>query len=372
MRTTLTSMEVKGFWDDVKVRAAQLQDFLVPGEKLTFDARGGPLEVVFGENRFLVSGRTHGQLSADLGIPKRYYDRLLGAEKLSLLAANLTSWATDDSGYAGKTRLVRTVGSRCRAILSDQYRPIDSWDVAATCLEQLGNERAEVLRSYVDDDRLNLTAIRSDVGREFTDGGGRTRTVHPGVRIINDETGGGACVVEPFAFDTVCTNGVVFGRHALGDALRFVHLGGRETLRRIILSEETRRLANQTIYASIRDTVHATFSPEKFGQLVDLCCAATARRIDAPADAVFEVVRERYGMTEQQRDRALEFFLAANDRTQYGLAMAVNQWDVIGVYQRGEVDALESAAGDVIGWSGEDLAGVEDKARRLEVARLRA
>lgn len=67
----------------------------------------------------------HRQIGAYLGIPQKYYEKML-TENTGLLVDNVNSWLSRST----ETRLIRTMDGRARAFLSDRYRRIDNLDIA--------------------------------------------------------------------------------------------------------------------------------------------------------------------------------------------------------------------------------------------------
>ncbi len=103
----------------------------------------------------------HRQLGAYLGIPQKYYDKML-TENVGLLADNVNSWLSRGS----ETRLIRTMDGRARAFLSDRYRRIDNLDIANITLpiiEEMPDahyESCQLTDDYlVRPDRVPLNAV---------------------------------------------------------------------------------------------------------------------------------------------------------------------------------------------------------------------
>lgn len=79
--------------------------------------------------------RAHGQFSDYLGVPKKYYDRML-QEAPDLLCRNLNHWLENGKN---ERRLVRTLDGEVRAVLSDRYRLLDNYDFATAVLIRINS-----------------------------------------------------------------------------------------------------------------------------------------------------------------------------------------------------------------------------------------
>ena len=71
----------------------------------------------------------HRQLGAYLGIPQKYYDRML-TDDIGLLAYNVNRWLQGEP----EQRMIRTIDGRARAFLSNRYQRIDNLDIARVTL----------------------------------------------------------------------------------------------------------------------------------------------------------------------------------------------------------------------------------------------
>ena len=84
----------------------------------------------------------HRQLGAYLGIPQKYYEKML-TENMGLLADNVNSWLS----RSAETRLIRTMDGRARAFLSDRYRRIDNLDIANITLPVIEDSRMPTMKA---------------------------------------------------------------------------------------------------------------------------------------------------------------------------------------------------------------------------------
>ena len=75
----------------------------------------------------------HRQLGTYLGIPAKYYNRMM-AEAPALLVHNLNYWLSEDNAE----RMIRTLDGTARAFLSNRYRRIDNYEIASAVLPIIG------------------------------------------------------------------------------------------------------------------------------------------------------------------------------------------------------------------------------------------
>ena len=103
---------------EVESQKQMKHDFIVSSNllKMEEDSR-----LTMGERTYEAGKVAHEQLASKLEIPTKYYNLML-AEKPSLLAENVNTWLQKSTDK----RMVRTLGDRGRAVLSDRYRPLDN------------------------------------------------------------------------------------------------------------------------------------------------------------------------------------------------------------------------------------------------------
>ncbi len=106
------------------------KDFIASTEVLEMNDKA---EITLEDNAPLsVTDVAHTQISARLDIPAKYYQRM--REKApELLAANVNGWFQQKP----ERRMVRTLDGQMRAFLSDRYRRLDNYDLAAAVLPVL-------------------------------------------------------------------------------------------------------------------------------------------------------------------------------------------------------------------------------------------
>jgi hypothetical protein len=249
----------------------------------------------------------HGQLADKLGIPRKYYQRMLDSRKFRLLAENVNAWLNE-----GERRLIRILDGKIRAVLSDRYRMMDNYDLVFLALEEFQRkETVEIYRIDLTETMLYLKAIDRTLTDSIKDGD----IVYGGLIIRNSEVGASALRVEPFILRKVCSNGLI-----LEHSLKRIHLG-RQTLEvgEIEWSDETRMLEDRALWSKVRDIIKATFDRRIFTSWVKRLKESVKIEIEKPIDAVNNIVGH-LGLSEEQKQRLLMHF---SEPTKYGLINAV-------------------------------------------------
>jgi len=325
------------------------RDYIAPTTKLHMTVVGDPnLEdggfetemTVEGNGTYSIGEVAHEQIADRLGIPFRYYNRML-SEAPQLAAANVNTWLNKKP----ERRLIRTLDGRVRAFLSDRYRPLDNALIAQATLPVLmeQGEQIKVKSTALTERRLYIQAINERIAGEVRVGD----TVQAGVVISNSEVGCGSVRVEPLIYRLACLNGMI-----RASALKRYHVGKRIETDGIVNYEfyetETIEADNRAFLLKIRDTVRHAFDEIKFVEEIERLKAATEREIP-PAkiqDTVEEVTR-RFSLTQGEGENVLGFLIRDGDLTQYGMANAVTSFaNTVESYDRAV--ELERIGGQVI------------------------
>jgi hypothetical protein len=257
-----------------------------------FVARPSAIEAVAGNNGvnlhvkgaglFAPTSWASSQLASVTDIPKAYYDRI-AQENPSLLADAVNHGISRLDG----SRVVRTVGETVRAVVSDRYFALDSFDLLRETLPTLYSGGFQVQESEISDRRLYVRAVSPRTTTDVRKGD----PVQFGVSISTSDVGGGALKVEPFFYRLACLNGMVLeqtlaekGREERRKmALRRNHNGGRiefegDTFLEF-LTDETREKKAAAIFSETRDMIRGLSDTERFRELVERMQTAANREI---------------------------------------------------------------------------------------------
>jgi hypothetical protein len=220
----------------------------------------------------------HEQLAEKVGIPWKYYDRML-VEAPWLLAQNVNTWHTQQPGK----RLIRmlkpvTAADQAafagldtqyavRAVLSDRYRPIDHGALLNTVLP-VALERHLTVTEYKLTDRhfyVRFVAAKEELRQMLGSLGVEHRygedilaeVLSFGAALRNSETGHGAFNLNPMFEVLRCVNRLI-----VSDALRVVHIGGRNTEEEDFYAADTKALDAAAIFLKVRDRFAGFFTTD--------------------------------------------------------------------------------------------------------------
>jgi hypothetical protein len=255
------------------------------------------------------------QLATDLGIPKRYFDRMAdGAERL--LEQNVKHWLYEDP----KRRMIRGYRnpageSTGRAWLSDHYRRLDNIEVARQLLPEFDNLDTEVKfhQAAVTDTNLYIRATFPQMVSEVKVGD----AVCWGIEIRNSEVGAGTLGIAGFVNRLICINGMTVTR-----MINRRHVG-----RRIddegILSNEALMADDVAYWLAARDTLRAAISETRFEQVVaQLRETLEGETIEHPIGAT-EVLANRFALTADEKESVLTQLVTGGDLTRWGALNAI-------------------------------------------------
>jgi hypothetical protein len=296
----------------VEMRAGTTWQEVAEGET----ASPAKLSLAIGTEAPLPMTKTfHRQLGDRIGVPAKYYDRMR-EEAPELLAHNVNHWFRNEP----KTRLIRTLDGKARAILSDRYQRVDHADVAEVALPVLADAGADVVSCEITERRMYIKAVNHKVRGDVTPGD----TVEAGVIISNSEIGFGAVMVAPFINRLICLNGMV-----VNDArYRRHHVGAQTTeadAAYSILTDETLAADDKAVVLKVRDFVAGALEYTGFApNLERMREAARSERAQQPAKAV-ETLAQRLTLTEGEQEGVLAHLITGGDLSRWGFVNAITR-----------------------------------------------
>lgn len=300
---------------------------------------------------FTVNDHAQNQLATKLGIPIRFFARMRDNHP-----DILTDTVTKLFNREPSRRLIRTLDTDARAFLSDKYRRIDNYDIAAQAVFPALRESGEahrVMSSGLTDTRMYLKVIWPEISGDVTDGGGKTRTLHPGVSISNSEVGAGAFTVEPFTFDSYCTNGCIWGiEYAENWGMRRQHVGRRIEVGEgaAIFSDETMRKDDEALLAMAADMVRTASSQVQFERMLDHLRKLAGTAVEGDPVLAVERLAKATGLGEGEQAAVMSHLIAGGDLSAYGFWSAVTRAaEDSPSYDR--ATELERVGGKMASWS---------------------
>lgn len=269
----------------------------------------------------------HGQIADKLGIPVRYYNRML-AEHPQLLSVNANEWLAK---APDQRHMVRTLDGRMRAFLSDSYRPLEHIDLAEAVLPVLLGQNLEIMSCEVTERRLYIKAvdqrIKADVpaGRKIGDGSHVFfDTCSPAITISNSEVGFGRLSIEYGVYTKVCTNLATLS----SGGMKKTHVGARNAITddlQVALSDEARRASDRAVWLAVRDTVLAAFDAARFEADVAKLRGLAEQPITTPVVEFINLSAKRFGLSETEGQGILHHLIQGGDLTRYGFFNAVTR-----------------------------------------------
>lgn len=325
-----TGLNLTQLATEIERRAAAKRDLLAPSTKLSMSEHA---QLAVGAEMFPVNGLAHAQLADYVGIPKQYYDRMLQREP-QLLARNVNGWLAKEE-YQKDRRMVRTLDGNVRAFLSDRYRPLENEDLAEAVLPVLMDMNVLIASSEITERRMYIKAIDRRIMEEVPTGtrignvgtGSTTYlkdVVFPAIIISNSEVGAGRLSVESGIFTQGCTNLAMVGHN-----FKKHHVGGKADLLgedvQHMLSDNTKRLADAAVWATVRDVIKGAFEAEKFKALTAKLRGAAEDPIDGDVVEVVNRFTKRSGIGEETGKSVLRHLIESANLTRYGLHAAVTR-----------------------------------------------
>lgn len=267
---------------------------------------------------FPMNRYAHGQLAEKMGIPAKYYDRMLASGKRQLLADNINAWMDTK-----ERRLIRVLDGNVRAILSDRYRPIDNYDLVWSFLDAIKEYKANdgiaiqscdltETRMYI---RAMLPAISEIVAND---------KVQAMLLLQNSEVGAGRMTVCLGFYRQICSNGL-WG----DDIVDRVHLGSRLDEGLVQWSEQTLKDNDIALFDQVKDTVRTALDTTLWGDFVCKTQRLAGAYLDKPMVEIVDGLAPKLGMSVAEKDRLLEMFAIEAStpagKTAWGFANAVTR-----------------------------------------------
>ncbi|MCE5229031.1 DUF945 domain-containing protein [bacterium] len=273
----------------------------------------------FGTNghteRFPITEICHRQIGDRVGIPDRYYNRML-AEAPGLLTTNVNHWFEE----CPEMRMVRTLDGRARAFLSNRYRPLDNFDLAEVVLPILMQSGCEIVSTEITERRFYLKATTDRIQGEVAKGD----VVQAGIVVSNSEVGLSSLRVQGLIYRLVCTNGMI----APDSSLRQKHIGrsgssNEEAFE--LFSDEARIADDRAFWLKVRDVVRGVMTEEIFNVLIGKLRDARGQKIERDPLEVVELTARRYSLSDGERGGVLRHLIADGDLSRYGLVNAITR-----------------------------------------------
>jgi hypothetical protein len=267
-----------------------------------------------GLTEFAMTDHSLGQMATDLGIPKRYFDRMK-VDAPGLFRNNVHHWLYNEP----KARLVRGLTNgdgpmTGRAWMSDKFRRLDNMEIARTLLPEFENlgMPVEFHQAAVTDTKLHIRALFPRLERDVKAVGD---TVRWGVSITNSEIGAGSLTISSFVLRLACTNGMVADK-----VLNARHIGKREDVG--VLSNEALAADDVAFWLAARDELRALCTEAAFQTVVDRLEGLSDQRVLSPVAAT-KVLSNEYGLSDDEQESIMLQFVGGGLNGQWGMLNAI-------------------------------------------------
>ena len=207
------SREIKEKWDDDIVINKDVTNFSLDRDlQLHY-------KTDYGENKKAdITQFAFSQLCARMGVPANYIKKCFISGKEDLALQNFRAWAGD----ADSNLLIRANDGVVRAVLSDSYKPFDSYQVLRALKYTVDFKRWVPTQVHLSEDRLVVRFV------DFTplpveDGSPR----YMGFTVATSDVGRGSLSIKIMLYRFACQNGLIissmggtlYKQHHIGEAM---------------------------------------------------------------------------------------------------------------------------------------------------------
>jgi Domain of unknown function (DUF932) len=266
-----------------------------------------------GLEMFAPSEHMLGQMATDLGIPKRYFDRMK-VEAPDLFKQNVHHWFYQEP----KRRMLRSFKvddtyRNGRAWLSDRYRRLDNIEIATRLLPEFGRLPVEPVfhNASITDERFYLRAMFPRMEKEVRVGD----TVQWGVQIKNSEVGAGQFDISSYLLRLICKNGMV-----VGQVMAARHVGKRLGEN---LSDEAVKADDHAFWLAARDELRASLDEAAFESVVATLRETTEGETITSPIAATKRLASTFSLSEEEHEAVLLNLSREGDMTRWGALNAV-------------------------------------------------
>ncbi len=292
------------------------KDFIASTESLEMTNTGEMAIDGDTHQEFKIADHAHTQIAARLDIPSKYYQRMR-SQAPELLAANVNEWFHQKP----ERRMLRTLDRNIRAFLSDRYRRLDNYDLAAAVLPVLKEmgEGLKIVSTELTESRMYIKVINERLELEVKQGD----VVQAGMVISNSEVGMGSLKVEPLIYRLICLNGMIATDHSQ----KRYHVGrnAEEGEAYELFRDETIKADDRAFFLKVQDTVRAAVDIAKFSTIVERMRESTEQRIEGNPVKSVELLTKSFGYNSEEGSGILQHLIQGGDLSAYGMLNAITR-----------------------------------------------
>lgn len=315
----------------------QAEDYVSDTRRLGFavdtesNEEGLPLPVILTvddvEGEYRLTDHAQQQVASRLQVPWKFWERIRDNH-----ADILQDTVTKLFNREPEERLVRTLrGDTARAFLSNRYRILDNYDLMQEsilpALQEHGPDEMYVLQARVTEMRLYLKILFP--GIEYPNPRGGDKPLHGGLILGNSEVGAGRLFVDPFMYDSFCTNGLVYGRQDFPEfGLSKVHVGRQieaDDDGRRLFSDETLRKDDEAFFAAAKDVISNALNGIVFKAIFDQIEEAAGLKVEGDHVKAVERVVRKYDLRESEGKAMMEHLIEGGNLSAWGYVSALTR-----------------------------------------------
>jgi hypothetical protein len=317
----ITGKSLQDVAASVRAEAERAEDYIVPSPRLRMATTEGKYFFAATSDTPSIepTDRFHGQMSAHLNIPKKYYDRMR-KEAPGLLVNNVNNWME----RGDSKRLIRTFKademghSEGRAFLSDRYRRLDNYDLMAKLLPVAQESGLHVRSAELTDRRLYLQMVTQKIAGEVKKGD----ALYAGVVVSNSEVGAGSLNIQRMIYRLVCTNGMISGRD--DGNFRRAHIGRTMDSENLHFSDETIQATDKAFWMQASDALKSALDADLFNEELDGLRELAGIEIGDPVETI-DRLTNRFELADSESDNVMRHLIEGNDLSQWGVVNAITR-----------------------------------------------
>jgi hypothetical protein len=149
-----------------------------------------------------LSTNATGQLCGKLGVPSRYFNKLVDANQNKLAAENINIWMKEDK----RKFMLRQYNGHIRGVLSGSYSIYDAPEILESVQEVFGEKQFKLKGSFINEERLHVRLVENEMLP--IDG----EDLFAGITLDSSDIGRSGLAVRFFIYKQVCTNGLIIAK----------------------------------------------------------------------------------------------------------------------------------------------------------------
>ena len=290
------------------------------------------------------NSHAHQQIGTHLGIPRKYYQKML-AEEPDLLSHNVNTWFDANP----RKRMIRTMvtdgdGPRmgfARGFMSDAYRRLDSLEIVDTILpifEDSPQGSWQIDSCGITDLAMHIEASFPNLTADVRVGD----AVSLGMKLRTSDVAAGSIAVGMGFKVLICSNIMMVPEYTE----RIIHRTAAQGELVEILTERTLQMEDKVVLAKIKDLITSMNNPERFRKMVEHFRDADRVNLNDPVEASVLLGRN-LGLSEGELHGVQgQLMSGENAPTMWGLTNALTATARAMDFERKA--ELESAAGKLM------------------------